>query len=70
MPEGLKVFRIDIDPAEMRRFAPHVPIVADAREGAAALAAELLRRGVRSLRQRLQRLDQLPVASSQSTGAA
>jgi len=52
MPDGLKIVRIDIDPAEMRRFAPHVPIVADAREGAAALAAELRRRGVRSKRRR------------------
>jgi len=37
--------RIDIDPAEMRRLAPHAPIVADARAGTEALLA-----AVRSLR--------------------
>jgi acetolactate synthase-1/2/3 large subunit len=38
-PAGLKVGRIDIDPAEHRRLAVDVPIVADAAEGTRALAA-------------------------------
>jgi acetolactate synthase-1/2/3 large subunit len=35
------VIRIDIDPAEMRRFKPHVPIIADAEDGARALLDKL-----------------------------
>ncbi len=35
--------RIDIDPAELRRLAPHAGIVADAREGTRALAAAVRR---------------------------
>jgi|HubBroStandDraft_5_1064220.scaffolds.fasta_scaffold23365_2 acetolactate synthase-1/2/3 large subunit len=38
-PAGLKVGRIDIDPAEHRRLAVDVPIVADAADGTRALAA-------------------------------
>jgi acetolactate synthase-1/2/3 large subunit len=38
-PPGLKVARIDIDPAEMRRLRADVPIVADADDAARALAA-------------------------------
>jgi acetolactate synthase-1/2/3 large subunit len=37
--EGLKVARIDIDPAEPRRFAVDIPIVADAADAARALTA-------------------------------
>lgn len=37
-PEGLKSVRIDIDPAEMRRFAPDAAIVSDSKAGARALA--------------------------------
>lgn len=36
-PPGLKMARIDIDPAEHRRLTVDVPIVADARDGAKAL---------------------------------
>lgn len=36
-PEGLKMIRVNIDPAEMRRFKPDVGIVADAADGARAL---------------------------------
>lgn len=43
-PPGLKSLRIDIDPAEMRRFTPDVAVVADAAEGTRALLAELRRR--------------------------
>lgn len=35
------VIRVDIDPAEMRRFIPHVAIVADADDGTRALTAAL-----------------------------
>lgn len=37
-PAGLKTARIDIDPAEHRRLTVNVPIVADAAQGARALA--------------------------------
>jgi acetolactate synthase I/II/III large subunit len=43
-PAGLKSIRIDIDPAEMLRFAPDAAVVADARDGAAALAAAVRKR--------------------------
>jgi acetolactate synthase-1/2/3 large subunit len=38
-PEGLKVLRIDIDPTEFVRLRPDLGVLADAAEGAAALAA-------------------------------
>jgi acetolactate synthase I/II/III large subunit len=38
-PAGVKIGRIDIDPAEHRRLAVDVPIVADAADGARALTA-------------------------------
>ncbi len=44
-PEGQTSIRIDIDPAEMRRFAPDTAIVADARVGTAALLEAVRRRG-------------------------
>ena len=43
-PAGLKVARIDIDPAEHRRLPVDVAIVADSADGAAALAALVARR--------------------------
>jgi len=46
-PRGLKSIRIDIDPAEMRRFAPDAAVIADASEGTRALAAAV-RRGRRA----------------------
>jgi len=39
MPAGLKIARIDIDPAEMRRLKADVPIVADTVDAAPALMA-------------------------------
>ena len=36
-PKGMKIARIDIDPAEHRRLVVDVPIVADAKQGTAAL---------------------------------
>src|SRR5260370_18980813 len=38
-PDGLKSIRIDIDPAEMRRYAPDVPVIADAKAGTGELVA-------------------------------
>ncbi|TXL77203.1 hypothetical protein FHP25_10600 [Vineibacter terrae] len=43
-PAGLKLARIDIDPAEHRRLAVDVAIVADAADGARALTAAVTRR--------------------------
>jgi acetolactate synthase-1/2/3 large subunit len=44
-PPGVKLIRIDIDPAEMRRLPVDIGIVADAEDGARALAAALSRGG-------------------------
>jgi len=46
-PAGQKSLRIDIDPAEMRRFAPDAPVIADAAAGTRALAAAVRRLGRR-----------------------
>ncbi len=45
-PPGLKLIRIDIDPAEMDRLPADIGIVADADAGARALLAALARAGV------------------------
>ncbi|MDB6042591.1 MAG: hypothetical protein JWM63_1142 [Gammaproteobacteria bacterium] len=45
-PPGLKIIRIDIDPAEKRRLSADVSIVADAAVGSRALAGALSRHGV------------------------
>ncbi|UYO43495.1 hypothetical protein KQX63_19220 [Rhodopseudomonas palustris] len=44
-PDGLKSVRIDIDPAEMRRFAPDAAIVSDSKAGARALADAVSKAG-------------------------
>ncbi len=44
-PEGQQSIRIDIDPAEMRRFAPDTAIIADAHEGTRDLLAAVQKRG-------------------------
>ena len=44
-PTGLKSIRIDIDPAEMRRLAVDVAVVADARDGTADLVAAVKKAG-------------------------
>jgi acetolactate synthase-1/2/3 large subunit len=44
-PAGLKIIRIDVDPAEVRRLPATVNIVADAAEGASALTAAVERAG-------------------------
>jgi acetolactate synthase I/II/III large subunit len=44
-PDGQKCIRIDIDPSEMRRFAPDAAVVADAKAGTEALLAAVRRQG-------------------------
>jgi acetolactate synthase I/II/III large subunit len=44
-PDGLKSVRIDIDPAEMRRYPPDAAIVADAKAGTAELSAAVRKIG-------------------------
>jgi acetolactate synthase-1/2/3 large subunit len=44
-PDGLKSIRIDIDPAEMRRFTPDAAVVADARAGTSELLAAVRKAG-------------------------
>jgi acetolactate synthase-1/2/3 large subunit len=44
-PDGLKSIRIDIDPAEMRRFTPDAAVIADARAGTRELLAAARQRG-------------------------
>jgi acetolactate synthase-1/2/3 large subunit len=46
-PAGQTMIRIDIDPVEMRRYPPEAAIVADARDGTAALAAAVRKAGYR-----------------------
>jgi acetolactate synthase-1/2/3 large subunit len=47
LPQGLKSVRIDIDPAEMRRFVSNVAIVADAQAGTRELLAAVRKAGYR-----------------------
>jgi acetolactate synthase-1/2/3 large subunit len=47
-----QLIRIDIDPAEMQRLRPHVPIVADSALAASALREALLRLGNKRIGQR------------------
>lgn len=44
-PDGLKSIRVDIDPVEMRRYAPDAAVVADARAGTSELAAAVKKIG-------------------------
>ena len=44
-PDGLKSIRIDIDPIEMRRYAPDAAVVADARAGTSELLAAVRKIG-------------------------
>ena len=44
-PDGLKLVRIDVDPAEMRRYPPDAAIVADAKAGATELLAAVKKIG-------------------------
>lgn len=64
-PCGQKSIRIDIDPAEMRRFTPDVGIVADAAEATAALAAAVRRLGHRRTRDRQEIRDASAAAEAE-----
>jgi len=44
-PDGLKCVRIDIDPAEMRRYPPDAAVISDAQAGATELLAAVRKRG-------------------------
>jgi len=44
-PDGLKCIRIDIDPAEMRRYPPDAAVISDAKVGTAELLAAVRKRG-------------------------
>jgi acetolactate synthase I/II/III large subunit len=44
-PDGLKSVRIDIDPAEMRRYAPDVAVISDAQSGTRELVAAVGKAG-------------------------
>jgi acetolactate synthase-1/2/3 large subunit len=44
-PDGLKSVRIDIDPAEMRRFTPDVAVISDARTATCELLAAVRKAG-------------------------
>jgi acetolactate synthase-1/2/3 large subunit len=44
-PDGLKSIRIDIDPAEMRRYTPDVAVIADAKAGTGELVAAVKKAG-------------------------
>jgi len=45
LPDGLKSIRIDIDAAEMRRFAPDAAVIADAKAGTTELLAAVRKHG-------------------------
>ena len=59
-----QLIRIDIDPEEMRRFRPHVPIVADSRLAAKALLDALLRLGIKPPGERAYIADAKKLATS------
>ena len=51
-PDGLKSIRIDIDPVEMRRYAPDAAVVADAKAGTSELSAAVRKIGYAKTRGR------------------
>jgi acetolactate synthase-1/2/3 large subunit len=51
-PDGLKSIRIDIDPVEMRRYAPDAAVVADAKAGTSDLLAAVRKIGYAKTRGR------------------
>jgi acetolactate synthase-1/2/3 large subunit len=44
-PDGLKSIRIDIDASEMRRYTPHVAVIADSKAGTRDLTAAVRKAG-------------------------
>lgn len=62
------LIRIDIDPAEMTRLVPHVPVVADSKEATAALL-KALEQGVAPASKDLGRLDRARQTAQQAIAA-
>ncbi|UWU71368.1 thiamine pyrophosphate-dependent enzyme [Bradyrhizobium sp. NC92] len=62
-PSGLKSIRIDIDPAEMRRLAADVAIVADAKAGTADLVAAVKKAGYAKSRSRREDIREATAAA-------
>jgi acetolactate synthase-1/2/3 large subunit len=62
-PHGLKSIRIDIDPAEMRRFTPDVPVIADAKAGTRELLAAVRKAGYRKTAGRRAEITEASAAS-------
>ena len=67
-PPGLKIIRVDIDPAEMGRLAADIGIVADAGAGARALLDALDRQGA-TVGDRAQRLAEAKAATARDIQA-
>jgi acetolactate synthase I/II/III large subunit len=51
-PDGLKSVRIDIDPSEMRRYAPDAAVISDAKAGTSELLAAIRKNGYTKTRGR------------------
>src|SRR6202163_1439758 len=51
-PDGLKSIRIDIDPSEMRRYAPDAAVISDAKAGTSELLAAIRKNGYTKTRGR------------------
>ncbi len=62
------LIRIDIDPAEMERLVPHVPVLADSAEGAAALL-KALEQGAAPAVKDMSRLERARATASQAIAA-
>jgi acetolactate synthase-1/2/3 large subunit len=56
VPPGMRMIRVDIDPAEMRRLPPDVEIVADARDAVRELILAVRRLGISSSPERRERI--------------
>ena len=67
-PADLKIINIDIDPEQMPRTKPDIPIVGDARQCAALLEAELARAGIGSAsrKQEFQAIKDATLSAAQS----
>jgi acetolactate synthase-1/2/3 large subunit len=61
--------RLDVDPAEMDRLAPHAPVVADAEAGCRALLAAVRRLRAREARATGWRPDPTPIAAARAEAA-